>query len=118
MKKLSKKTLHLLKENLLVEKDALLKKIEPSEIDVSGDDVDLIQGNIILDMEMQVHDLNNKKLASIEEALRRMEESNYGICADCEEPISEKRLLAYPCSITCISCAETRELEEKRSKLL
>lgn len=45
------------------------------------------------------------------EALQAIEDGTYGICVDCEGPISEKRLKYYPNAVRCIACQEA--LEEK-----
>jgi DnaK suppressor protein len=45
-------------------------------------------------------------LREIEDALRRVEEGTYGVCAECEEPISGKRLKAVPWARYCVSCQE------------
>ena len=40
-------------------------------------------------------------------ALRRIDEGTYGICVDCEEPISPARLKAVPWTSRCIYCQQT-----------
>lgn len=45
----------------------------------------------------------------IVKALDMMEEGTYGICIDCHEPISEKRLKSYPNAMRCILCQELFE---------
>lgn len=42
-------------------------------------------------------------------ALKMIEEGSYGICVDCSEPISEKRLKSYPNATRCIACQEAYE---------
>ncbi len=44
----------------------------------------------------------------IEEALERLEEGSYGVCAQCEKPISAKRLQAVPWAKYCVPCQEQR----------
>ncbi len=44
------------------------------------------------------------RISALEEALRRMDVEDYGICADCGEPIPFPRLLAAPDVTLCISC--------------
>jgi len=48
----------------------------------------------------------------LDEALRRLDEGKYGICEDCEEPISPARLRALPFARRCIACQEQFELFE------
>ncbi len=45
----------------------------------------------------------------INKALKMIEEGTYGICADCELPISERRLKLYPDATRCLSCQEAFE---------
>ncbi len=44
--------------------------------------------------------------ALVAEALKKVDNGSYGICADCEEPIGEKRLKALPWAKFCIHCQE------------
>jgi len=45
----------------------------------------------------------------IEEALRRIETGDYGLCAQCHKPISATRLKAVPHARLCIKCKESEE---------
>jgi len=40
----------------------------------------------------------------IRDALRRIENGNYGVCASCGQPIGTARLAAVPTAITCVRC--------------
>ena len=42
----------------------------------------------------------------VSEALRRIEAGTYGICVECEDPISPKRIAALPWAKYCIRCQE------------
>lgn len=48
----------------------------------------------------------------IEKALRKMDDGSFGLCEDCDEPISNKRLEARPEAQLCIQCKEAQEKEE------
>ncbi len=48
----------------------------------------------------------------LDEALRRLDDGTYGICEDCEAPISPGRLRALPFAKRCITCQEQFELFE------
>ena len=50
--------------------------------------------------------LEMQLLRELEGALRRIEQGTYGTCAECEEPISIKRLNALPWARFCVSCQE------------
>lgn len=48
-----------------------------------------------------------KTLSDVNKALDRLAQGTYGICKYCDQPISEKRLLARPTSSACVSCKKT-----------
>jgi DnaK suppressor protein len=50
--------------------------------------------------------LDMQLLRELEAALRRIEQGTYGVCPECEEPISAKRLDAVPWAKFCVSCQE------------
>jgi DnaK suppressor protein len=49
------------------------------------------------------------ELHLMEEALARIEKDEYGVCIDCSEQISEKRLQHFPYAARCIVCQEAFE---------
>ncbi len=51
--------------------------------------------------------MNNLK--DIEEALYRIDQGSYGVCDECDEPISSKRLKTQPFTTLCITHAEELE---------
>jgi DnaK suppressor protein len=48
-------------------------------------------------------------LRSIKAALKRIDDGDYGLCRDCEEPINPKRLEFDPTALRCIDCENNRE---------
>ncbi len=48
-------------------------------------------------------------LAEIEQALGRMKEGLYGLCAECGDEIPERRLKALPWTRSCLRCAERHQ---------
>jgi RNA polymerase-binding transcription factor DksA len=46
-----------------------------------------------------------EEIRQIRDALNRIAEGSYGVCAQCGEPIDPKRLKALPTAIKCIACA-------------
>jgi DnaK suppressor protein len=55
---------------------------------------------------LQLNQLDSLQLKLIEAALARMDCKNYGVCEDCGEAISPKRLDAIPWAVHCIACQE------------
>ena len=47
-----------------------------------------------------------EEVAQINNALHRIEDDTYLLCANCGEPIGEKRLQAIPYTSRCIQCAK------------
>ena len=50
--------------------------------------------------------LEKSLLREVEEALMRVKEGTFGICQECDEPISPKRLQALPWAKFCVRCQE------------
>lgn len=113
---LGKIFLKKVKKSLLEQKELITNQIqkEQDEIDVEGDEVDIIAGNQLIQMNNQLELRNLAKLDQINKALIKLDHNSYGICIDCEELISEKRLMINHYAQTCISCAEQREMDQKQ----
>ena len=56
-------------------------------------------------------ELETKNLRRVDAALKRIEDGEFGICLECEEPISPKRLAAVPWATYCLQC---QELDDSR----
>ncbi|RPJ40919.1 MAG: TraR/DksA family transcriptional regulator [Chloroflexi bacterium] len=50
--------------------------------------------------------LDTKLLREVQAALLRIQQGTYGVCNECEEPISSKRLDAVPWAHYCVKCQE------------
>lgn len=55
---------------------------------------------------LQVNQLDFDQLNLVDAALERMDREDYGICLDCGNPISNRRLKAIPWAVYCIACQE------------
>ena len=53
-----------------------------------------------------------KSLMQIGAALKRIGDGEFGICLECEEPISPKRLAAVPWAAYCLHCQEIYDAQE------
>ena len=112
-----KNFLNKIKELLLAQQQEIFNSSSnPPDIDMDGDETDEIQGNMIIELASHLNVRNNDKLIKIQGAFKKIADKTYGLCEDCGEEISEKRLLLRPYSITCIFCAEEREVEAKQRK--
>jgi len=50
-------------------------------------------------------------LRQVDDALSRIDDRSYGVCASCETALNLKRLQAVPWATLCIGCQEKQELE-------
>jgi DnaK suppressor protein len=48
-------------------------------------------------------------LRSVDAAIQRVDDGEYGFCQSCDEPIAEQRLAFNPAVLHCIECAEKAE---------
>ena len=66
-----------------------------------------------IDMNIHIKERDSKLIIKIKKALERIEEGTYGVCDECEEEISEKRLEARPVTTVCINCKREQENLER-----
>jgi len=64
-------------------------------------------------LELRTRDRQRKLVAKIEQALRRIDEGEYGYCEETGEPISLKRLDARPIATMSLEAQERHERREK-----
>ena len=67
---------------------------------------------------LRIRDRERKLMVKIQEALRRLDRGEFGICEDCGEEIGIDRLKARPVTTLCIDCKSTQEVEERKSRRL
>ncbi|MFH1019570.1 MAG: RNA polymerase-binding protein DksA [Pseudomonadota bacterium] len=66
--------------------------------------------------ELRIRDRERKLIAKIREAIERIDEGTYGICEECGDEISAKRLEARPVTTQCIECKTLQENQERAQK--
>lgn len=66
--------------------------------------------------ELRIRDRERKLLSKIKGAIDRIDEGTYGICDECGDDISNKRLEARPVTTLCIECKTHQENLEKAKK--
>jgi len=62
---------------------------------------------------LRIRDRERKLIAKIKNALDRLDNGTFGICEECGENISDKRLKARPVTTLCINCKKKQENQEK-----
>ncbi|HSC24772.1 MAG TPA: TraR/DksA family transcriptional regulator [Candidatus Babeliales bacterium] len=60
-------------------------------------------------LRMSLQDAELEEYRGISKALERIKEGEYGLCIDCGNPISEKRLSSFPGTMRCLACQENFE---------
>jgi DnaK suppressor protein len=75
-------------------------------LDVPSDEGDLSQQSHEEWIFLNRNTIDAKLLREVVAALHRIDLGTYGVCAQCEEPISAKRLEAVPWAKYCVSCQE------------
>ncbi len=109
-----KKYLEEIKEKLLKRKNELEEiLISLSQEKVSDDQVQDL-GDQALSSTMEAirgsyQNTEQEEYNMILQALKAIDEGTYGICIDCGQPISEKRLKFYPNAQRCLPCQEALE---------
>ncbi len=66
-----------------------------------------------IDMNLHIKERDNKLIMKIKKALERIDNGTYGVCEECGEEITEKRLKARPVTEVCINCKREQENQEK-----
>ena len=77
-----------------------------SRLDIPSDEGDLSQQHHEEWIFLNRNTIDMKLLREVGDALRRIEHDTYGVCPECEEPISNKRLDAVPWARYCVTCQE------------
>lgn len=115
---MKKDLIKTIENSLNKKKSEILSKnnVKELDIDIEGDETDEIQGKNIALIHNQILHRDKERLQRIEKALTKIKNGSFGNCEECEEPIEEKRLVAYPEFGICISCASLNELKAKRSR--
>lgn len=60
-------------------------------------------------LQVSLQDAEVGEYNRIVDALAKLETGTYGVCIDCGNPISEKRLKSYPNASRCVACQELFE---------
>ena len=75
----------------------------------SGDSSDEALAFTLGDLSAARLDHEIRQLRELDEAMRRMDSPDFGLCVDCGAPIPAARLVANPAALRCIACQELHE---------
>ncbi len=101
---------------LIKKKEEIINKIsevcnQSKEVEsgIAQDLVDKAESSYTKEFLLSLSDTERKQLFLIDEALKRIEKSDYNICQMCNKEISKKRLDAVPWTSYCRECQEKEE---------
>jgi len=127
-KRFDKKELDEYKEKLLnlkddvlnqikdISEDTLMKSQKEMSGDISGYSIhiaDAASNSYERDFNIGLVSNERRIVMNINEALKRIEDRSYGICAGCAKAIAKTRLNAIPYARYCTKCKEKLEKENK-----
>lgn len=106
-----------MEQNLLEMRSVLLSKISKSDSDFknlvgsggTGDSVDIASDDLASKKMEAIGKLDVGKLNAINQALVRIKNGKYGVCAMCGKKIPEDRLRAIPYALLCMPCKRKSE---------
>jgi DnaK suppressor protein len=105
-----------MRQILIMRRDALrtalagdLSLLKELRAQTAGDVVDAALDSAQDEISSQLAEVESRELSSIENALQRMRDGQYGICESCGCSIPMARLNALPYATLCINCQREAE---------
>ena len=113
---MDKKRLDYYKKKLVTRREELMKTIARTEEEgrqaVDDQTVDLADkaaNSYTKEFLFGMTNTDRTILNMIDEALKRIKANEYGLCANCQEEMQQKRLEAVPWAKHCVTCQEKAE---------
>jgi DnaK suppressor protein len=117
---LKKKDLKRFQDILVEKKEEILRNAKRTlnedmtlDVDDLPDEMDLASSEYLQSFQFRLRGREKTFLKKIDLALAKIDAGTFGVCEECEEPISVKRLEARPETGLCIRCKEDQERNEK-----
>ncbi|HVG39848.1 MAG TPA: TraR/DksA family transcriptional regulator [Pyrinomonadaceae bacterium] len=95
-------------QNVREEQAAALESVD----DGVKDAVDMSLEDVNREIAFRLGERESQLVADIDQALLRIDEGSYGVCARCGEEISERRLEAMPTARYCAPCQQAVEASQ------
>jgi DnaK suppressor protein len=121
-RKMNKKEKDEFRKLLAAKKESIIRKLTDTiteskemESNVAQDLVDKAETSYTKEFLLSLSDGEREQLLLIDEALKRLEHAEFGVCQTCQKEIGAKRLEAIPWTPYCINCQEKAE-EELRAQ--
>lgn len=120
MAKITKKEKDEFRKRLLEKKARIVRKLsevysqsKEVETHVAQDIVDKAESSYAKEFLLSLSDAEREQLGLIDEALRRLDRNEFGICQLCRQEIGKKRIEAIPWTAYCINCQQKAEEESR-----
>lgn len=95
-----------------ISEDTLKKSQKEASGDISGYTyhmADVATDNYDREFSLGIASNERQFIYELDDALKRIEEGVFGVCADCKGLIAKNRLKALPHARLCVKCQEKRE---------
>jgi DnaK suppressor protein len=117
---MSKEQLEAFRKQLEEKRDEIVKRAQQTlqqdmtlDADDLPDEMDLASSEYLQAFTFRLRGREKNLLDKIQRALERLDNGTFGICEECDEQISSKRLEARPETTLCIRCKEEQERVER-----
>jgi DnaK suppressor protein len=114
---MDKKKITVFRERLKVKKEEILEAFtknkndgKEADGDLSQDIADQAASSYTKEFLFSLSNSERKLLRQVDEALSRIQDRSYGVCASCEDSLNLKRLQAVPWATLCLKCQEKEEM--------
>ena len=108
-----RKMLSAKKESIIQKLSQTITESKEMESNVAQDLVDKAETSYTKEFLLSLSDGEREQLLLIDEALKRLEHGEFGVCQVCRKEIGAKRIVALPWTPLCIDCQEKAEEEQK-----
>ena len=113
---MDKKKVAVFRERLEVKKEEILEAFtknknygKEADGEPSQDIADKAANSYTKEFLFSLSNSERQLLKQVDEALSRIQDRRYGVCASCEDSLNLKRLQAVPWATLCIDCQEKQE---------
>jgi len=117
---LSREQVEAFRAMLKEKRDEIVRRAEQTlkedmtlDSDDLPDEMDLASSEYLQAFTFRLRGREKNLLDKIQKALDRIDDGTFGICEECDEPISPKRLEARPETTLCIRCKDEQERVER-----
>ena len=113
---MDKRRVRVFRDRLTERRQSLVGQVQQAELysrerdaEATQDPADMAANAYTKELLVSMSDNDRQLLNLIDEALERMDDSGYGKCVRCGQPLPEKRLEAVPWARHCVKCQELQE---------